>query len=249
MRGREPVHARRPVRRQPACAEDHGRGLRAAPALRVARDGLHLPERAASSPRPTRTTTPSCVSACPVCASPTRRRASAARCSRASSSRSSARSSAARARPSARSGPAWSRARAPAPPTTTTALRSGSRVGVTDGDLRKRTQGPWDHRDRPRQAGEVPRRPHHDGSRRRRQGDPGAHRGPARPRARLRIARGARRRRRRRGRRHAAGDDHRLVRGQAAALPGRLDRRPGRQRHGQRPRGRRRPAARADRCR
>ncbi len=43
-----------------------------------------------------------------ACASPTRRRASAARCSRASSSRGSARCSAPPARPSTRSAPAWS---------------------------------------------------------------------------------------------------------------------------------------------
>ena len=37
--------ARRPLRGQPARARGDGRGLRAAPALRVARPGLHLPER------------------------------------------------------------------------------------------------------------------------------------------------------------------------------------------------------------
>ena len=72
-------------------------------------------------PTPTPTSTPSCASACPACASPTRRHASAARCSRASSSRGSARCSARRARPSTRSAPAWSRRRAPARPITTTA--------------------------------------------------------------------------------------------------------------------------------
>ncbi len=45
LRGREPVQARRPLRGQPARARGDGRGLRAAPALRVARAGLHLPER------------------------------------------------------------------------------------------------------------------------------------------------------------------------------------------------------------
>jgi hydrogenase expression/formation protein HypD len=59
-------------------------------------------------------------------ASPTPRPASAARCSRASSSRGSARSSAPAARPSARSAPAWSPARAPVPPTTTTGASPGS---------------------------------------------------------------------------------------------------------------------------
>ena len=37
LRGREPVQARRPLRGQPARARGDGRGLRAAPALRVAR--------------------------------------------------------------------------------------------------------------------------------------------------------------------------------------------------------------------
>ena len=37
LRGREPVQARRPLRGQPRRAEGHERGLRAAPALRVAR--------------------------------------------------------------------------------------------------------------------------------------------------------------------------------------------------------------------
>ena len=108
LRGREPVQARRPLRGQPARAGGHGRGLRAAPALRVARPGLHLPERPAALATPTPTSTPSCATRCPACASPTRRRASAARCSRASSSPRSARSSAPRARPSARSARAWS---------------------------------------------------------------------------------------------------------------------------------------------
>ncbi|CAA9521918.1 MAG: [NiFe] hydrogenase metallocenter assembly protein HypD, partial [uncultured Solirubrobacterales bacterium] len=45
-RGREPVRAGRPLRRQHARARGALRGLRAAPALRVARPRLHLPERA-----------------------------------------------------------------------------------------------------------------------------------------------------------------------------------------------------------
>ena len=49
--------------------------------------------------------------------------------------------------------------------------------------------------------------------------------------------------------RRAAGDDDRQLRGQAAALPGRLDRRAGGQRHGQRPGDGRRSAAGADRSR
>ena len=58
------------------------------------------PRARCASPTPTPTSTPSAATASPACASPTRRRASAARCSRASSSRGSARSSAAPARPS-----------------------------------------------------------------------------------------------------------------------------------------------------
>src|SRR6185312_843228 len=45
LRGREPVHARRPVGGQRARAGGDGRGVRAAPPLRVARPGLHLAER------------------------------------------------------------------------------------------------------------------------------------------------------------------------------------------------------------
>ena len=82
-RGGEPVQARRPLRRQPPRPGGDGRGLRPAPALRVARARLHLPERAARCPTPTRTSTPNSATPCPACASPTRRRASAARCSRA----------------------------------------------------------------------------------------------------------------------------------------------------------------------
>ena len=62
-------------------------------------------------------------------------------------------------------------------------------------------------------------------------------------------ARATRRRRRGRGRRRRAGADHRLIRGQAAALPRRLDRRARGQRDGQRPRRVGRAAARAERCR
>ena len=58
---------------------------------------------------------------CPGCGSPTPRRASAARSSRACSSPGSARCSAPPAPPRRRSAPAWSPPRAPAPPTTTSA--------------------------------------------------------------------------------------------------------------------------------
>ena len=83
LRGREPVQARRPLRGQPARARGHGRGVRAAPPLRVARAGVHLPQRAASCRRPTPSSTPSGASASPACGWPTPRPASAARCSRA----------------------------------------------------------------------------------------------------------------------------------------------------------------------
>ena len=88
--------------------------------------GLHLAVARWRSPRPTPTSTRSAASPSRACASPTRRPASAARCSRASSSRGSARCSAPRARPSTRSGRAWSAPRAPAPRTTTTAASRGS---------------------------------------------------------------------------------------------------------------------------
>ena len=83
-----------------ARARGDGRGVRAAPALRVARARVHLAERAAALRRLRGPRRRAALRACRACASPTRRRASAARCSRASSSRGSARCSAPRARPS-----------------------------------------------------------------------------------------------------------------------------------------------------
>ncbi len=80
LRGREPVHAGRAVRGQPARARGDGRGVRAAAALRVARPRASSPTAACGCPRRTPTSTPSAASACPACASPTPRRASAARC-------------------------------------------------------------------------------------------------------------------------------------------------------------------------
>ena len=80
LRGREPVHARRPAGGQPARARGDGRGVRAAPALRMARSRVHLAERAEAVARPTATSTPRCASRCRACGSPIRRRASAARC-------------------------------------------------------------------------------------------------------------------------------------------------------------------------
>ena len=56
------------------------RGVRAATALRMARPRVHLAERAEAAARVRRSSTPSCATRCPACASPTRRRASAARC-------------------------------------------------------------------------------------------------------------------------------------------------------------------------
>ena len=60
---------------------------------------------------------------------------------------------------------------------------------------RARATRPDPHRDGPRPAAEVPRRAHHDGARRRRQGDADADRGPARAGLRVGRAGGARRRR------------------------------------------------------
>ncbi len=63
-----------------ARAGGHGRGVRAAPALRVARPRLHLAERAEAVGRLRRPRRRASASACPACASRTRRPASAARC-------------------------------------------------------------------------------------------------------------------------------------------------------------------------
>ena len=96
-----------------------------------------------------------------------------------------------------------------------------------------------DHRDRARQAGAVSRQADHPCPRRRRQGDPDADRGTAG--AGVPAGQGdgvdagvAGRRGNRRARRHSPGDDLRQLRGQAAALPRRLDRRAGCQRDRQR---------------
>ena len=83
LRGREPVQARRPVRGQPARAGGDGRGVRAAPALRVARARLHLAERPEALRGLRRLRRRAALRGARACASPTRRRASAARCSRA----------------------------------------------------------------------------------------------------------------------------------------------------------------------
>ena len=136
--------------------EVHGRGLRAAPALRVARPRLHLPERRCGSPTPTPTSTPSCASRSRACASPTRRRASAARCSRASSSRGSARCSAPPARPSAPIGTCMVSPRGRLRRLLQLrALRARAGGGVTwpsQPRLRPRAADPRDHRDRAREA-------------------------------------------------------------------------------------------------
>ena len=78
-------------------------------------------EYAASTPRRS--------SRCPACGWPTPRPASAARSSRASSSPGNARSSGRPAPPRHRSGRAWCRPRAPAPPTTTSVASPGSASG------------------------------------------------------------------------------------------------------------------------
>ncbi len=81
LRGREPVRARRArTRATRAALRAHGRGVRAAAALRVARPRLHLAERAAPLRRLPRRSTPRCATRCRTCASPIPRRASAARC-------------------------------------------------------------------------------------------------------------------------------------------------------------------------
>ena len=94
-----------------------------------------------------------------------------------------------------------------------------------------------DHRDRPLQAPALQGGPRHDGPRGRRQGDADPDRGPAAARPRLRggRARRARRLRRRPHRGPRPGDEHRQLRGQAAPVPGRLDRRARGERHRERP--------------
>ena len=69
-----------PYEGNPQALRGAGRGVRAAAALRVARARLHLAQRPEAVRRATPTSTPSCASRCRACASPTRRRASAARC-------------------------------------------------------------------------------------------------------------------------------------------------------------------------
>ncbi len=82
-RGREPVRPGGAVRRQPGGAQGARRRVRAAAVLRVARPRARSRTRRCSCRRRTRTTTPSCATSCRACGSPTRRPASAARCSRA----------------------------------------------------------------------------------------------------------------------------------------------------------------------
>ena len=85
-------------------------------------------------------------------------------------------------------------------------IRAGTRGGVMPeprGCLRARADGPPDHRDRPRQAGQVPRRAHHHGPRSGRQGHAEADRGSAGAGLSLRHARRAGRRRDRPRRRRA----------------------------------------------
>ena len=79
LRGREPVQARGPLRGQPRGAEGDERGLRAAPPLRVAGPGLHLAERAEALRRLRRVRRRGALQRARASASPTPRRASAAR--------------------------------------------------------------------------------------------------------------------------------------------------------------------------
>ena len=80
LRGREPVRPRRARRGQPAGAGGAGRGVRAAAALRVAGARLHLAERAEAAARVRRLRRRAALPRARACGSPTRRRASAARC-------------------------------------------------------------------------------------------------------------------------------------------------------------------------
>ena len=80
LRGREPVHPRRPRRGQPAGAAAAGRGVRAAAALRVAGPRLHLAERAEAAAGVRRLRRRAGATTCRASGSPIRRPASAARC-------------------------------------------------------------------------------------------------------------------------------------------------------------------------
>ena len=185
-----------------------------------------------------------------ACASPTRRRASAARCSRASSSRGSARCSAPPARPSAPIGTCMVSPRGRLRRLLQLrALRAGA-GGGRDGRAPSPTASSGSSGSSRPRAPSAPKfrderitMAHGAGGKATQTLIEGLL-VPA-----LRLARrsselgdaGARR-----GRRRRAGDDHRQLRRQADPLPRRLDRRAGRQRHRQRPRGGRRAAAGAD---
>ena len=181
LRGREPVQPRRPLRRQPGGAQGDVRGLRAAAALRVARPRLHLAERAQAERRLRGAGRREALQR----ARHPRGRPEGVPVRRGAEGRHQAvRVQGLRhapARRSTRSGPAWSRRRAPAPPTTTTGASPGRRSSSDErrGGLRARAEGPADHRDRAREAPPVQGRDRHHGPRRRRQGDPDADRGPA----------------------------------------------------------------------
>ena len=82
LRGGEPVLAGRARGGQPARPGGAGRGLRAAPPLRVARSGLHRAERAEAAARVRRLRRRAALRPSPTSGWPTPRRASAARCSR-----------------------------------------------------------------------------------------------------------------------------------------------------------------------
>ncbi len=186
LRGREPVLARRAVRGQPRRAARDGRGVRAAPALRVARPRVHLAERAAALGRLPRVRCRGALRG----AERARRRSQGVPVRRGAEGRDQALGvQGVRQRMharSTRSARAWSRPRAPAPRTTPTgASRASARWCERGGALgRQRARAARARRDREaaRAPAEAARRAHHDGARRGRQGHADADRGRARAR-------------------------------------------------------------------
>ena len=251
LRGREPVQARRPLRGQPARARGDGRGLRAAAALRVARPRassprarLRLSDAYADLDAELRYAVPGVRVADPKACQcgevlkgvikPWECKVFGTACTPERADRHLHGLARGRLRRLLQLRPLRPRA--------------GGRVtrrATAVSDREQRILEIIETRARQARRGSRTTQ-HHDGPRRRRQGDPDPDRGPAScPAFGVDRARRAGRRRRARGRRRRARDDDRQLRRQADPLPRRLDRRAGGQRHRQRPRRRRRPAARA----
>ena len=209
-----------PARRSPRWAR-----LRRAPRLRVARPRRDPAQRPADRRRVLGVGRRAALHRPGRCGSRIRRRAAAATCCAAAPSRTSAASSARRARRSSRSAPAWSRARAPAPPTTRTA-------GTAAATACRRERRRGDHaRATARAARRLAASSRGSSSR------SCATRCSSRSSDAAVVGR----------ERDAARRHDRLLRRPSAPLPRRRHRRARRQRHGQRPRRLGRRPARADR--